>query len=364
MLGKVAQQSTSRHRIIADLILLGCLVLCAGCTHVKPVHAEASVEPAAPIAVPSGSPDIRATGTIQAVRAFTVQVPQISGLVGQNNLRPTLVKLVPNGTRVKKNDLLAEFDRTAQIDAAIEAKAKYENLTHQVREKAAKNDSDAAKRSADIRQAEGDLAKAEIQLKKGPVLSEIDRLKNEEKARNARARVESLQKSDKSRRIAESASLQILKLQMERQKVALERSDKNAEALVLKAPLDGMVALENIWRGGSMGNAQEGDQLGSGQALLKIFDPTTMEVRTQVGEPDGAVLQEGVTATVYLDAYPDAVFKARFHSASPVATAALGSPIRNFSAIFRVDASDPRLLPDLSAAVIVHGGTKLGGIKQ
>ena len=365
MLGKVAQQSTSRHRIIANLILLGCLALCAGCTQVKPVHAEASVEPAAfQSQSPQDLPDIRATGTIQAVRAFTVQVPQISGLVGQNNFRPTLVKLVPNGTRVKKDDLLAEFDRTAQIDAAIEAKAKYENLTHQVREKAAKNDSDAAKRSADIRQAEGDLAKAEIQLKKGPVLSEIDRLKNEEKARNARARVESLQKSDKSRRIAESASLEILKLQMERQKVALERSDRNAEALVLKAPLDGMVALENIWRGGSMGNAQEGDQLGSGQALLKIFDPTTMEVRTQVGEPDGAVLQEGVTATVYLDAYPDAVFKARFHSASPVATAALGSPIRNFSAIFRVDASDPRLLPDLSAAVIVHGGAKLGELSN
>jgi HlyD family secretion protein len=145
---------------------------------------------------------------------------------------------------------------------------------------------------------------------------------------------------------------------MERQKVALERSDRNAEVLVLKAPLDGMIALENIWRGGSMGNAQEGDQLGSGQPLLKIFDPTTMEVRTQVGEPDGSVLQEGATATVYLDAYPDAVFKARFHSASPVATAALGSPIRNFSATFRVDASDSRLLPDLSAAVIVHGGPK------
>jgi len=264
----------------------------------------------------------------------------------------------PTERKSKKNDLLAKFDRTAQIDAALEAKAKYENLIHQVREKTAKNDSDAAKRSADIRQAEGDLAKAEIQLKKGPVLSEIDRLKNEEKARNARARVESLEKSDKSRRIAESPSLEILKLQMERQKVALERFERNSESLVLKAPLDGMVALENIWRGGSVGNAQEGDQLGSGQALLKIFDPTTMEVRAQVGEPDGAVLQEGATATVYLDAYPDAVFKARFHSASPVATAALGSPIRNFSAIFRMDASDPRLLPDLSAAVIVHGAAK------
>ncbi|HYI93350.1 MAG TPA: hypothetical protein VEX68_07385 [Bryobacteraceae bacterium] len=107
MSGKVARRfalhTTLRQRIVPDLILLGCLALCAGCTHVKPVHAEASVEPAAaPVAISALSPDIRATGTIQAVRAFTVQVPQISGFVGQNNFRPTLVKLVPNGTQVKK----------------------------------------------------------------------------------------------------------------------------------------------------------------------------------------------------------------------------------------------------------------------
>lgn len=174
------------------------------------------------------------------------------------------------------------------------------------------------------------------------------------KAQNARFRLQSLHKSDASRRVAEAAALEILKLQMERQKVALERAENNARLLVLKAPLSGMVALENLWRGGSMGNAQEGDQLGSGQTLLKIFDPSAMEVRTLIGEPDGATLHEGATATVYLDAYPDAVFKARLHSASPVATAALGSPIRNFGAIFRVEVSDPRLLPDLSAAVIVR----------
>jgi multidrug resistance efflux pump len=304
--------------------------------------------------------EIRATGTIQAVRALTIQVPQISGpvTVGQNNSRLTLVRLVPNGTRVQEADLLAEFDRTAQLDAALEAKAKYEDLAHQVREKDAKNNSDAAKRSSEISQAQADLDKAEIQLKKGPVLSEIDRLKNEEKARNARAGLESGIKSDRSHRIAEAAALQILKLQMERQKVALERAQRNADELVVKASLSGMVALETIWRGGSMGHAQEGDQLGGGQPLLKIFDPSRMEVRTLIGEPDSVALQEGTTATVYLDAYPDAVFKARFQSASPVATAALGSPIRNFGAVFRIDASDPRLLPDLSAAVIVHGEQK------
>ena len=68
---------------------------------------------------------------------------------------------------------------------------------------------------------------------------------------------------------------------------------------------------------------------------------------------NGAVLQPGAVAMVHLDAYPDAVFRARFHSASPVATTALGSPIKHFVARFRLEEIDPRLLPDLSAAVII-----------
>jgi multidrug resistance efflux pump len=316
----------------------------------RAVQVEAKDTSAPPNVGAAGARQIRATGTIQAVKAFTVIVPQLSG----QNSRVTLVQLVPNGTRVKAGDLLAEFDRTQQIDAAREARAKFEDLSHQVQQKIAQNKNEVEKRSADLKQAEADLAKAEIQLKKGPVLSEIERLKNEVKAEGARARVVSLTKIDERKRVAEAAALKVLELQRERQKVALERAERNSEKLLLKAPIEGMVALETLWRGGSMGNAQEGDQLWTGQALLKIFDPAQMEVRTLIGEPDGAVLKPGTVAKVYLDAYPDADFKASFHSASPVATAALGSPIKNFTARFRLEGIDPRLLPDLSAAVILQ----------
>jgi hypothetical protein len=41
-----------------------------------------------------------------------------------------------------------------------------------------------------------------------------------------------------------------------------------------------------------------------------------------------------------------------------VATTALGSPIKQFSARFRLEETDPRLLPDLSAAVIISRGVE------
>jgi hypothetical protein len=65
------------------------------------------------------------------------------------------------------------------------------------------------------------------------------------------------------------------------------------------------------------------------------------------------VLVPGAKAIVHLDAFPGLTFTAHFDSASPVASAPIGSPVKTFSARFVLDRSDPHLLPDLSAAVDV-----------
>jgi len=328
--------------------------LLSGCGTPRPdiVLADAKNGTAAETSAPAPAPAnaIRATGLLRAVRVLAIQVPQLAGQGG----RITLVRLTPNGSTVKKDDTIAEFDSTKQEDDALEARAKYEDLGHQVKQKAAQNKADAEQRVATMQQAIADRDKALIQLRKGTVLAEIERLKNEAAAEGSQARVASLQKSHDLRLKAEAASLRILELQQQRQKVALERAEANQKRLTIKAPLAGMIVLENIWKGGTMGHAQEGDQLWTGQPLMKIFDPAEMEVHAQVGEPDGAVLRAGARASVKLVAYPDTTFPANFVSASPVATAALGSPIKNFAARFRLVGGDPRLLPDLAAAVVIE----------
>jgi multidrug resistance efflux pump len=330
------------------ILVLFTLVLATGCSR-KSTVVRAYTGPGKPEQPPV--PLVRITGLVRALRVNSIQVPQIAGAQGN---RVTLVTLVPNGTTVKKGDTLAEFDDTKQLDDALEAQAKFDDLDHQVAQKAAQNRSDAALRLEALKQSEVDFGKAEIQLKKGPILSEIDRIKNEARGESAQALVTSLQKSHAARMRAETAALRVLELQRERQKVALERAKTNAQKLIIKAPLNGMVALENIWKGGSMGHAQEGDQLWGGQSLLKIFDPSEMVVDSQVGEPDGARLKPGLRARVRLDAYPDLELDAEFVNSSPVAVTALGSPVKNFNARFRLLKADPRLLPDLSAAVIIQ----------
>ncbi len=320
------------------------LLLLVSCSRPTPPVAHA----AAPD-IPRAKREVRITGTVEAVHSSKILVPQIWSQGGPM----TLTKLIPNGSKVGEGDLVAVFDSTQQIDLARDAQAKFDDLGHQVEQKRAQNRADAEKRDSDLRQAQADLDKAAIELQKGPVLSEIDRLKAEVRLKAARVHVDSLVKSNAAHDKSDAAALRILELQRDRQKVMLERVQSNMARLELHTLLAGMVAHQNLWRNNSMGHAQEGDQLYRGQPIVSIFDPSEMRVRCAVGEPDGAVLVPGSTATVYFDAYPDLALPAHFEFASPVASSALGSPIKTFAAVFKLDKTDPHLMPDLSAAVVV-----------
>lgn len=293
---------------------------------------------------------VRASGMIRAVHSQTILVPRIEGLGGNQ----TLAAIAENGAMVSPGDTLAMFDRANETKLLQDAQTKYDDLVHQIEQKKAQNNSNAEKRAADLQQAQADLKKAEIESRKGPVLSAIDQQKNQVKLDDAKAHVASLQRSGHFHDLSEAAELRVLELQRDRQEVAVARQTRNMDMLTVKSPIRGMVALETVWRNNSMGHAQEGDQIWPGSPLLRVFDPTSMAVEVSVGEPDGAVLVPGATAVVHPDAFPNLALKAHYESASPVATAPLGTTMKTFTARFIIDQSDPRLLPDLSAAVDIE----------
>jgi multidrug resistance efflux pump len=299
---------------------------------------------------PQPNRTIRATGLIQAAHSVSIQVPRIQGQGG--NL--TLVRIIENGAQVRAGDVLAEFDRTSELKAEREARAKFDDLSHQVEQKQAEHRSNAEKRASDLTQAEADFKKAQLEMRKGPTLSSIEQQKNKVKLDDAAVHVESLKRSSHSHDIAEIAEIRVLELQRDRQNLAVERARDNSQKLELRAPIAGMIALENTFRNNSLGHAQEGDQLWNGSPLMRLFDPQQMEIQLDVGEPDGAILTIGAKAIIHIDAYPQLTFTAHLLSASPVATAPLGSKIKAFSARFILDQRDPHLLPDLSAAADIE----------
>ena len=271
--------------------------------------------------------------------------------------RLTLVKLAPNGATVKDGDVIAEFDRTQQLDNAREAQARFDDLSHQVEQRQAQNRADAAKRDGRVAagpkptspRRRSSCAKARCWPKSSGCRTRCG-------WKPPRAHVASLQEVDevarrgRRRRAAHSRTAA---RPPEGQPGA--RACSNADKLQVKAPLAGMVALENIWKGGSMGQAQEGDQLwpgpGADAHLRSVRDGGAAGGRRARRRRAGGQARRRRCGWTPTRTWSSA---AHFDSASPAAASALGSPIKTFAARFRLERTDPHLLPDLSAAVVIE----------
>jgi multidrug efflux pump subunit AcrA (membrane-fusion protein) len=106
-----------------------------------------------------------------------------------------------------------------------------------------------------------------------------------------------------------------------------------------------------------MGEVQEGDQVRPGVPFMEVVDPAIMEVQVPVNQEDLLNLHIGQKAQVHLDAYPDLVFEGQLESVDPMGTPGdFSNKVRNFSATFSISGQDPRLMPDLSAAIDVQPG--------
>jgi HlyD family secretion protein len=124
------------------------------------------------------------------------------------------------------------------------------------------------------------------------------------------------------------------------------------------------VVFNTIWKQGNMGEVQEGDQVRPGVPFMEVVDPAAMEVQARVIQEDLLSLAMGQQARVHLDAYPDLVFPGRLESIDPMGQPGdFSSKLRMFTATFSIQGTDPKLMPDLSAAVEINfqGGDAAAG---
>ena len=135
----------------------------------------------------------------------------------------------------------------------------------------------------------------------------------------------------------------------------MKSAEDNAERMVVKSPIPGVVVMRMVWRGKGQVEIQEGEEARPGMPIMQVVDPAAMQVRVKVNQGDVHVLQAGQPARVSLDAYPDLHFTGRVEQVTPVGTTSmLTNRVRNFVAIVSIQGSHPKLMPDLSAAVDVE----------
>jgi len=295
---------------------------------------------------------LRLTGSTQAVEARAVLAPRIAG---QQFGSLVITKLAPVGTRVKKDDLLVEFDRQNEIKTFLDKQAEFRDLEDQIAKKRADADAARAKDETELKQAEDAEKTAELEMLKNEVSSRIDAEKHRETLEEAKATYQQLRQTYDLKRKAAGAEIRGLEIQRDRARETMQHAERNEEEMAIHSPMDGVVVLNPIWKSGRMDEVQVGEEIRPGVPFMQVIDPNAMIVRVEVNQADLLDLKMGMKAQVHLDAYPGMVFPATFEELDSIGhSGRFSDTVRDFDAVFSIQGSDPRLMPDLSAAVDVE----------
>ena len=305
------------------------------------------------VSVASQNPEnfLRLKGTTEAVQARAILAPL---LAGQQIGTLTIIHIAQAGTKVKQGDLLVEFDRQAQMRDIIDKQAEYQKLVDQVAGEQAKESAARAKDETELKTAEDNLRKTELEIQKAEIVSRIDAEKNQENLEEAKATYDQLRETFDLKRKAAQAAIRILEIQRDRTQQTMEHAKANSDKMQIRSPLDGVVVLNTIWKQGTMGEVQEGDQVRAGVPFMQVVNPATMQVRVHANQQDFPSLQVGQMAKVQLDAYPEMVLQGKVDQISPIGeNGDFSAKLRTFVVIVAIAGNDPKLMPDLSAAVDV-----------
>lgn len=236
-------------------------------------------------------------GEIKAKRSVVVTTP--SSLKGNAKV----VKIVQEGTIVKKGDFLLQMD-SDEIQQAIET------IQNELKVLKAELDKSEANHKFSITQMELKLENAETRYKMAQM-----RLKQIEFESSARQEEEKLAfKLAENDYIETKAGMEVQKIinsterstllfRYRQTELRLERKQQEGRDLIITAPEDGLVVYAKIWKGDKQAKLQIGDSPWRGQTLIELPDMSEMEVETVVDEVDIARLKTNMQAEVRLDAY-------------------------------------------------------------
>ena len=294
---------------------------------------------------------VRLTGTVEAVQSTTIAAPRLSG---PNSNSLIITRLVRPGSTVSAGDLIVEFDRQDQIKNALDRRAELQDLEQQIAKREAQERATRAHDDSEITLAESAIGRAQLEMVKNEMLPKINAEKNTQALEQAQATLKQLKATYELKRRAAEADVRILQIRRDRAANAERQAAGNADRMAIHSPIGGMAVVKTIWKGNSMADVQEGEEVRAGVPVVDIVNPSAMRVRARVNQADVNELQIGQTVRVGLDAYPALFFDGRVAQISPLGvTSTLSPKVRTFVVLIDVNGAHPNLMPDLSASLDV-----------
>jgi HlyD family secretion protein len=288
-------------------------------------------------------------GEVKAVRSIPLTAPSSAGDL-------QILELKPNGTNVKKGDVVVRFDpvpvertraeKASELKQAEEEIAKTE-AQYKIQEDQAKTD--LVKARYDVQRAELDAATQEF----------LPRLEGDQKQvafASARERLREAERKLKAMHDIANAEIASKRQKRDKARLDVQQAERQLGALQLVTPVDGVVTIMPNWRACCPPpEFKPGDRAWPGQIIVDVPDLATLRVTARLEEAERGRMQPGQAVVVRADALPDRELTGRIGDISTLARIDFSNwpPQRNFDLIVQLDQTDPRLRPGMSTTVRV-----------
>ncbi len=293
---------------------------------------------------------VRISGQTAARHFANIVVPLVRAPDSRQGM--VLVRLAKPGTVVKKGDVVAQIDPQSLVDHIDDVKDQVAQASNNIKKRLAEQAVDWENLQQTLRVAKANWDKALLDLKAAEVKTELEREIYRIRAEEAEANYKQLQADIPLTKERQAADLRMLEIAHKRQIVHLENHTHDLTRFTIRAPMDGLVVMQQVFRSGEAGQIQEGDQVSPGQQIMKIVDLSSMELEAAINQAESNELRIGQRARVGLDAFPGLEFDGVVASIGALAV----RPGRGESYYLRtvpvritIQGSDPRLIPDLSS---------------
>src|SRR3989475_1620676 len=238
-------------------------------------------------------------GEVKALRSVIIAAPY-----GAGDLQ--IMKLAANGAKVKKGDVLVEFDNTTVKQKLAQDQSALKSADAEIQQSRAAARLKEEKDLTDIMTADYDVRKTRMDASKQQILSVIEgdqaKLKvadAEQKLKEAEAKL----KADRSSAASDNVSKQ---QKHDQAAFQVQLDERSLASLSLRAPLDGVVALQNHWQPqGGPTPFKAGDRAWPGAGIAELPDPSKLKVLARIEEAERGQLKLGQTGMVRVEAVPD-----------------------------------------------------------
>jgi HlyD family secretion protein len=298
----------------------------------------------------SASPTLRLTGTTTARVYASIIAPLMRGPdAGRGLLLQTVVK---SGAQVKAGEVIAQIDTQAIKDHADDVQALIEQADDTIKRRRADQSIELENWRQSIVAAKAVWDKAKIDYSARDIRTDVDReilkLDMDEAEASYKNLITGLEITQKKF----VSQIVLLQSQKEQQVRHHARHMHDVESFTIHAPINGLLVLNTIYRGGDFGQVQEGDQLSPGQPFAKVVDIRTMQLDSSVNQSESQQARIGQTARIHLDAFPQLEFNGKITSIGALGVSSGSSAywVRRVPVQIVIEGSDPQLIPDLSAS--------------